>query len=157
MTSIDKIMGAIGRHGDDCIRDADAASESFDGLRELIAAALADARREGAEAMRTQLAILTPEMASAACWRHTVQSAGDYARAVSASPLPLPTGSQPAGAVPGEWIKWQGGECPISDGVRHQVKLRDGYLSSDDLEARSWVGWDHIDGESDIVAYRVLA
>lgn len=41
MSTIDEIMGAIGRHGDDCIRDADAASESFDGLRELIAAALA--------------------------------------------------------------------------------------------------------------------
>lgn len=52
MSAIDKIMGAIGRHGDDCIRDADAASESFEALRELIAAALADAERRGAEAMR---------------------------------------------------------------------------------------------------------
>ena len=49
MSKIDEIMGAIGRHGDDCIRDADAASESFEGLRELIAAALADAERKGAE------------------------------------------------------------------------------------------------------------
>ena len=65
--------------------------------------------------------------------------------------------AQIAEPVPGEWVEWKGGECPIADGVRHQVKLRDGYLSSDDLEARSWVGWDHIDGESDIVAYRVLA
>lgn len=52
MSNIDEIMGAVGRHGDDCIRDADAASESFDGLREMIAAALADAERAGAEAMR---------------------------------------------------------------------------------------------------------
>ena len=52
MSNIDEIMGAIGRHGDDCIRDGDAASESFDGLREMIAAALADAERNGAEAMR---------------------------------------------------------------------------------------------------------
>lgn len=52
--SIDEIMAAIGRHGDDCIRDADAASESFEALREMIAAALADARREGAEAMRSE-------------------------------------------------------------------------------------------------------
>ena len=56
MSNIDEIMGAVGRHGDDCIRDADAASESFDGLREMIAAALADAERKGAEAMREQCA-----------------------------------------------------------------------------------------------------
>ncbi|MEN9489565.1 MAG: hypothetical protein RJA63_14 [Pseudomonadota bacterium] len=42
MSTIDEIMGAIGRHGDDCIRDADAASASFEALREMIAAALAD-------------------------------------------------------------------------------------------------------------------
>ena len=56
--SIDAAMGAIGRHGDDCIRDADSASESLEGLRELIAAALADARREGAEQMRAEAAKL---------------------------------------------------------------------------------------------------
>ena len=56
MSKIDEIMGAVGRHGDDCIRDGDAASESFEALRELIAAALADARREGAEAMRAKAA-----------------------------------------------------------------------------------------------------
>lgn len=56
MSTIDEIMGAIGRHGDDCIRDADAASESFEALRDLIAAALAEARREGAEAMRAESA-----------------------------------------------------------------------------------------------------
>ena len=48
MSNIDEIMGAVGRHGDDCIRDGDAASESFEALREMIAAALAEARREGA-------------------------------------------------------------------------------------------------------------
>ena len=52
MTSVDEIMAAIGRQGDDCIRDADSASESFDTLREMIASALADARRDGADAMR---------------------------------------------------------------------------------------------------------
>lgn len=55
MSAIDEIMGAVGRHGDDCIRDADAASESFEGLRKMIAAALADARREGAEQMRASV------------------------------------------------------------------------------------------------------
>ena len=56
MSNIDEIMGAVGRHGDDCIRDADAASASFEALREMIAAALADARQEGAEAMRAKAA-----------------------------------------------------------------------------------------------------
>lgn len=65
--------------------------------------------------------------------------------------------AEPASPAPGEWIEWAGGECPIADGVRHQIKMRDGYLSSDDLEARSWIGWDHTAGENDIVAYRVLA
>ena len=51
MSKINEIMGAVGRHGDDCIRDADAASESFEGLRELIAAALADARPAPAQAV----------------------------------------------------------------------------------------------------------
>ena len=52
MSKIDEIMGAIGRHGDDCIRDGDTASASFEALRELIAAALADAERKGAEVLR---------------------------------------------------------------------------------------------------------
>ena len=56
MSNIDEIMGAVGRHGDDCIRDADAASASFEALREMIAAALADARQEGAEAIRAKAA-----------------------------------------------------------------------------------------------------
>ena len=50
MSKIDEIMGAVGRHGDDCIRDADAALASFEGLRDLIAAALTDAERKGAAA-----------------------------------------------------------------------------------------------------------
>ena len=45
MSKIDEIMGAIGRHGDDCIRGSDAASESFEALREMIASALEDAGR----------------------------------------------------------------------------------------------------------------
>ena len=63
MSTIDEIMGAIGRHGDDCIRDADAASASFEGLRKMIAAAPAEARREGAEAMREAAAWLCKQKA----------------------------------------------------------------------------------------------
>lgn len=91
MSTIDEIMAAC-----DAVARSPYLSKlhgkNLDTLYSLIAAALADAERKGAEAMRTQLSVLTPEMARAACWRYTVQSAGDYARAVSASPLP--TGSQ---------------------------------------------------------------
>ena len=132
------------------IMDAIAGCEaSADELREMIAAALADARREGAEAMRAK---------AAQGWDGCMYNAPGETLDIGADirALPLPTGSQPAGAVPGEWIKWQGGECPISDGVRHQIKMRDGYLSSDDSDAQSWIGWGHTAGECDIVAYRVL-
>lgn len=101
MTSVDEIMAAIGRQGDDCIRDADAASESFEALREMIAAALADAERKGAEAMREAAGDAVEEFEGR--WL----SASAVHLCIRA--LPLPTGSQPAGAVPGEWIKWQGG------------------------------------------------
>ena len=69
--------------------------------------------------------------------------------------LPLQTGSQPAGAVPGEWIEWAGGECPIADGVRHQVLFRDGDVSQICNEGASW-SWLHDAEDCDIVAYRVL-
>lgn len=108
MSSIDKIMGAIGRHGDDCIRDADAASEPFDGLREMIAAALADAERKGAEQMRAQCLTRCDALEDAArrqykpalggnCDPHH-QGRSDGAAEVGASirDLPLPTGERQA-------------------------------------------------------------
>lgn len=97
MTTIDEIMGAIGRHGNDCIRDADAASESFDGLREMIAAALADARREGAEEMR--------EAAGDAAQRAAGRGLSASAVHLCIRALPLPTGSQPAVLLTDEQIE----------------------------------------------------
>lgn len=85
MTTIDEIMGAVGRHGDDCIRDGDAASKSFDGLREMIAAELADARREGAEAMREAVALQWED-----CGYDVPGETVDIGAAIRA--LPLPTG-----------------------------------------------------------------
>ena len=83
MSNIDEIMGAVGRHGDDCIRDADAASESFEALRELISAALADARREGAAEIERLKAAQSMTPASAAhgeiALRWRVQADGLYA------------------------------------------------------------------------------
>lgn len=88
MSTIDEIMGAIGRHGDDCIRDADAASASFEGLRDLIAAALADAEREGAEAMR--------EAAGDAAQRAAGKGLSASAVHLCVRALPLPTGERKA-------------------------------------------------------------
>lgn len=135
MSKIDEIMGAVGRHGDDCIRDADTASESFEGLRDLIAAALADAERKGAEAMRTQLAILTPEMASAACWRYTTHSAGDYARAVGAAPLP--TGPRQAVLLTDAEVRQIGDATLYAGGIYDRVRaIETAVLAANGLEVR---------------------
>ena len=56
---------------------------------------------------------------------------------------------------PGEWIEWQGGKCPIADGVKHQVRFRDHSLSHVCDDAASW-SWRHACEDFDIVAYRVL-
>lgn len=62
--------------------------------------------------------------------------------------------------TPGDWIDWTGGECPVLDCVRVDVRFRDGReeLSHDPA---GWI-WRHtplnLRGEragSDIVAYRV--
>ena len=58
--------------------------------------------------------------------------------------------------APGEWIEWAGGECPIADGVQHEIRMRDGWESSRGADAQMWSGWVHDDSAYDIVAYRVL-
>ena len=59
-----------------------------------------------------------------------------------------------ASPEPGEWIEWKGGECPIADGVQHQVRLRIG----DVLTASRAVIWDwwHDKCDGDIIAYRII-
>ena len=52
------------------------------------------------------------------------------------------------------WIPWSGGECPIADGIEHQVQFRGGSFSQD-YEASTWY-WGHANHSSDIVAYRVI-
>lgn len=93
MSTIDEIMGAIGRHGDDCIRDADAASASFEALRELIAAALADARREGAEAMRAESAKLARALP---LYYGSGDDGADESLAQAIEDLPIPAGERQA-------------------------------------------------------------
>lgn len=51
-----------------------------------------------------------------------------------------------------EWIRWQGGDCPIQPGYRADIRFADGveYENSDPSIFR----WNALGGLSDIVAYR---
>ena len=55
-----------------------------------------------------------------------------------------------------DWIEWKGGECPVSEGTRVDVRFRDGDIDEDGM-AGIW-NWDWVFDDSDIniVAYRVL-
>lgn len=55
------------------------------------------------------------------------------------------------------WIPWSGGECPVAENVRVEVKFRSGQIYTDSL-ADSWE-WNHISGEDplEVIAYRVLS
>ena len=54
-----------------------------------------------------------------------------------------------------DWIKWDGGECPVGRGIKIAVRPRSGgeYLSE---EEDGSLRWKHLGWDSDIVAYRVV-
>lgn len=52
-----------------------------------------------------------------------------------------------------DWIKWNGGECPVEGDVLVEAKFRDGEESYE-RKARDWY-WDHDGGDIDIIAYRL--
>lgn len=55
----------------------------------------------------------------------------------------------------GGWIEWGGGECPVHEGVKAEIKFRDG----DYAELETWLDileWRHKDYGSDIIAYRII-
>jgi hypothetical protein len=52
------------------------------------------------------------------------------------------------------WIEWSGGECPLADNTRHEVRFRDGSIEADD-EPQTW-NWSEDGVEGDIIAYRVV-
>lgn len=54
----------------------------------------------------------------------------------------------------GEWIKWEGGECPVSDDTVVDVKFREG--GDPDRACAGTYYWPHDNDSSDIVAYRVV-
>lgn len=56
----------------------------------------------------------------------------------------------------GEWIEWGGGDtCPVPEGVKAEIKFRDG----DCAELDNWLDileWRHKRYGSDIIAYRII-
>lgn len=57
----------------------------------------------------------------------------------------------------GEWVEWNGGKCPIADGVKFQFKFRDGSQCNDYActNAPEWI-WANRGYGGDIVAYRII-
>lgn len=51
-----------------------------------------------------------------------------------------------------EWIDWSGGECPLPDGIDHEVRKRYGDTMPDD-SPETW-DWSHHGEAVDIIAYR---
>ena len=54
----------------------------------------------------------------------------------------------------GPWVKWHGGECPVPDDTRVEVKCRSGKVLEPLLAYR--YSWSHIDSNSDIVEYHTV-
>jgi hypothetical protein len=52
-----------------------------------------------------------------------------------------------------DWIKWNGGECPVGFWDRVEIRLRCGVENEGD--ANCFV-WEHLYGDSDIVKYRII-
>lgn len=53
------------------------------------------------------------------------------------------------------WIKWEGGECPVDLNTRVETLLRDGTIDVDPAYEWDW-GRFTDDSGNDIVAYRVV-
>lgn len=52
-----------------------------------------------------------------------------------------------------EWIKWNGGACPVHPNTRVDVRYRD--LAREDGLAGASLVWAHVCGDVDIVSYRL--
>ena len=61
---------------------------------------------------------------------------------------------EPGVPTPGAWVEWSGGENPVP-GRNAEVKLRSGdCFTGSDLSPDAT--WQHIWGEADIIAYRIV-
>lgn len=52
-----------------------------------------------------------------------------------------------------EWIKWDGGECPVAQDVEVCARFADGDTTTD---TAGRLGWGHDHGAANIVAYKVV-
>ena len=121
---------------------------SFQNYREAFAKAVLDAigyefpkdeEREAFEKWRAGL-VLHPEESAFEAWKAGRE---ELRRAQLLDKQP----AEPA------WIPWEGGECPLADGMIWEAKLRSGtHVKAKGLACR----WDHNGRAGDIVAYRVL-
>lgn len=56
------------------------------------------------------------------------------------------------------WIPWNGGEQPVSDDTRIDVRDRDGFIWTNDLARHHyWIHDGPITRDDDVVAYRLVA
>lgn len=53
-----------------------------------------------------------------------------------------------------DWIEWAGGMGPVSGKTKVDIRLRDGTVYSNDRAGQ--LNWEHMWGEVDIVAYRIV-
>ena len=51
------------------------------------------------------------------------------------------------------WIEWGGGECPVPENSRVDIKFRDGDVGLE--QSANW-DWIHLGYRSDIIAYRII-
>lgn len=56
-------------------------------------------------------------------------------------------------SIPPDFIRWRGGDCPVSEDTQVEVILRNGERISDKAGA---LNWDDDNNPRDIIAYRVL-
>lgn len=55
-----------------------------------------------------------------------------------------------------EWIKWDGGDCPVPGGTPVVLRLRDGYEFEESFDSAEF-RWRHTGAEDDIMEYRVMS
>lgn len=51
-----------------------------------------------------------------------------------------------------DWIKWEGGECPVHGAYRVEYTMRNGEIENDRADLLSWI---QSNCEFDIIAYRL--
>lgn len=51
------------------------------------------------------------------------------------------------------WIEWGGGDCPVPENSRVDIKFRDGDIGPE--QSTTW-DWSHHGYLSDIIAYRII-